>query len=69
MGLECNVWEYPRPLSIMCSFTEADTGFVERGGERGVLQVWIFHTWTFCNGTYHAVHGQNTGGQNANPCN
>ena len=28
-----------------------------------------FHTWTFCSGTYHAMHGQNvnrqnTGGQN-----
>ena len=28
-------------------------------------QLWIFHTWTFCSGTYHAVHGQHTGGQNA----
>ena len=24
-------------------------------------RVWIFHTWTFCSGTYHAVHGQHTG--------
>ena len=28
-------------------------------------RVRIFHTWTFCSGTYHAVHGQHTGGQNA----
>ena len=32
---------------------------------RGVSRVWIFHTWTFCGGIYHAVHGQHTGGQNA----
>ena len=31
---------------------------------RGLSRVWIFHTWTFCSGTYHAVHGQNVGGQN-----
>ena len=30
----------------------------------GLLRVWIFHTWIFCSGTYHVVHGQNTGGQN-----
>ena len=23
-----------------------------------------FHTWTFCSGTYHAMHGQNVNGQN-----
>ena len=28
-------------------------------------RVRIFHTWTICSGTYHAVHGQHTGGQNA----
>ena len=28
-------------------------------------QVWIFHTWTFYSGTYCALHGQNTEGQNA----
>ena len=38
---------------------------ISRKGGRGVSRVWIFHTWTFCSGTYCAVHGQNTGGQNA----
>ena len=28
-------------------------------------RVWIFHTWTFCSGTYHSVHGQHAGGKNA----
>ena len=28
-------------------------------------RVRIFHTWTFFSGTYHSVHGQHTGGQNA----
>ena len=38
---------------------------ISRKRGRGVSRVRIFHTWTFCSGTYHAVHGQHTGGQNA----
>ena len=38
--------------------------FPKGGGGHGLSWVWIFHTWTFCSGTYHAVHGQNVGGQN-----
>ena len=33
-------------------------------GGRGLSGVWIFHTWTFCSGIYHTVHGQNVSRQN-----
>ena len=26
---------------------------ISRKGGRGLSRVWIFHTWTFCSGTYH----------------
>ena len=28
------------------------------------MDISVLSTWTFCSGTYHAVHGQNVGGQN-----
>ena len=34
---------------------------ISRKRGRGVSRVWIFHTWKFCSGTYHVVHGQHTG--------
>ena len=42
---------------------------ISRKGGAWVIAGMDFHTWTFCSGTYDAMHGQNvnrqnTGGQN-----
>ena len=58
----------PSPIfTSAIMYTEADTGFSGGGGgglSRAQSRVWIFHTWTFCCGTY-GVCGQNPGGQSA----